>query len=303
MNHICGTCKGEINQRALSILCNGNCALWHHASCVRLIKSDITFYMNEAKKRTGKRWFCNGCGLKDSELNLELVDQAQDDNLVSSKLLEQLLVEHFSQFKMEFKTDMEETMKKWTDTIKLLEVRVNGLEEENKNLRSEILQIKTAKQSQQSNADEVLQEVNDRFSRRCNIIVCGVTDSNDADCDKIVVDGIVEAVLGRPVTRTRKLYRLGKFNDRQQKPRLLKVTLENDEQAQSIIEKARVLKDHQDFSNIFIWQDKTPRQLEEYRNLKTELLYRRNEGKEEGIGIRYIRGVPKIVPLKKQSLN
>lgn len=90
--------------------------------------------------------------------------------------------------------------------------------------------------------------------------------------------------------------RLGKYDPSRPKPRLIKVTLSDPSSAHNILTKTKKLKDNPSYSHINIFSDKTPKQVEYCRALQLELRKRLSEG-ESDIGIRHVRGTPKIVKL------
>lgn len=91
------------------------------------------------------------------------------------------------------------------------------------------------------------------------------------------------------------MIRLGKFDSsRTDHRRPVRVTLQSDGLVAGILKKGHLLKGSATFSKIFISQDRTPMQLELYRNARAELGRRRANG-ETGIRIKYVKGIPEIV--------
>ena len=90
--------------------------------------------------------------------------------------------------------------------------------------------------------------------------------------------------------------RIGKFVATKGTPRPLKVMVNEESVVHDIILKARNLKNTDNYKNINISLDRTPRQIELYRTVKKQFNERIAAG-ETNLKIKYVRGVPKIVNL------
>nr|CAI5868873.1 unnamed protein product [Callosobruchus analis] len=113
--------------------------------------------------------------------------------------------------------------------------------------------------------EEIVQEVNDRQSRKNNLIIYGIVESTD---------------------------QLGSNNTGG--PRPIKITLRDSNDVRSCIKAAAKLKRHSTFSRINISFDRTPRQVLHYKKLKQEVADRSANG-ENGLKIKYVNGVPKVM--------
>ncbi|KAG5875585.1 hypothetical protein JTB14_027209 [Gonioctena quinquepunctata] len=89
--------------------------------------------------------------------------------------------------------------------------------------------------------------------------------------------------------------RLGKYDANRTIPRPIKVTLENEATVLACTRNTKNLK-NDNFKNVFISFDKTPRQMQYYRDLRQELDEKKNNG-ENNLTIKYSNGDPKIVNL------
>jgi hypothetical protein len=72
--------------------------------------------------------------------------------------------------------------------------------------------------------------------------------------------------------------------------------LDRREQVQAVLLKSKRVKSLPNMQNILIVPDRTPRQLDYYRQLKVQLNERQRNG-ETNLTIKYISGQPKIVHL------
>lgn len=59
--------------------------------------------------------------------------------------------------------------------------------------------------------------------------------------------------------------------------------------------KSKTLLQIESYRDVRVSMDHTPRQVQYYKNFKTELQQRTADG--EQLKIRYVKGIPKIVPL------
>lgn len=177
-------------------------------------------------------------------------------------------------------------------------------------LQTDIKQLKTSISAQSTSTvlsesifEDVVREVQERESRKSNIIIFGMREQPDSlsrdqrshhelENVKNVLSFISETVSTDDIST----YRIGKFNPSSDRPRLLKVALGDQKSALHILKSSRKLKDCDAFKHLSISSDKTPKQMQYYRMLKLEL-DRRKAGGEENIGIRYVHGIQKIVNL------
>jgi hypothetical protein len=99
-----------------------------------------------------------------------------------------------------------------------------------------------------------------------------------------------------PEAIPQKIIRIGKPNSPNTRP--LKVSLSNDLIAKEVLRNKNKLINSDLPRSISISDDKTPKQLEYLKNLRTELQLRRDNG-EDNITIKYVKGIPSIIESKK----
>jgi hypothetical protein len=116
--------------------------------------------------------------------------------------------------------------------------------------------------------DDVLHELDEARKRESNIIVSGLrptTSSDAAQVVKLAADLSVHLPMDQvPTTR-----RIGK--ETYGKPKLLLVLFGNSHSARTMLNSAYKLKDLPQYSGVFISPDRTPRQQDEFKALRTEL--------------------------------
>lgn len=172
-------------------------------------------------------------------------------------------------------------------------------------LQSDMQELKTGKNSTVApdplEFEEIVEEVNQRNKRKQNLIVFGLNEQiqrESADVrierDRNSIINIINILDPEVDTSNLKPIRLGRFQEGKNRP--IKFVLDTEESVYRILKKTSVLKTHNDYKNkkIFISPDRTPRQLEFYRNLKKQLEDRKKAG-ETGLNIKHVKGIPQIV--------
>lgn len=93
-----------------------------------------------------------------------------------------------------------------------------------------------------------------------------------------------------------KFFRLGKYDSSRQSPRIIKITLSEEKYVHDAIRNTKKLLDSDDLKHIKISMDRTKRQIEYYKSVKSALDNRISSG-ENNLKIKYINGIPQIVKL------
>lgn len=146
--------------------------------------------------------------------------------------------------------------------------------------------------------EEIVQEVVERQKRQSNIIIFGMKEQENLpkedriNAEKEDVRNILYYI--SPDVTVKNIQRLGKYDNQSSKPRLVKVSLLNSEQAIQVLRKSPNLKKNDNLKNIYLSSDQTPSQISYYKKVKSELEDRIKAG-EENLKIKHINGIPKIV--------
>lgn len=183
---------------------------------------------------------------------------------------------------------------------------INELKAVINQLRAEVAELKSLngetveKSLNNTEFNSIVSEVMDRQRRSKNLIIYGIEESANGERDARRSHDMesVKSVLNFlscGLSQVNPL-RLGKYAPNQERPRPVKITLNDEETVHQIIRKANKLKGSQ-FENIRISLDRTPRQIESYKLVKRELDRRLASG-ERNLKIKTINGVPVI-----QSVN
>ncbi|KAJ3645085.1 hypothetical protein Zmor_022772 [Zophobas morio] len=159
--------------------------------------------------------------------------------------------------------------------------------------------------------EEVVQEVTDRQIRKSNLIMFGVPEqaSKMSSADRKVSD---ESYVNNFLFQfgetsdiiSSKCNRIGRFEPTRAAPRPMRVYLENGEQVVKLLRGIRknrdIINENQIYKNVRVSLDKTPKQRSYYKKIRQELQERKNGG-EEGLIIKYIRGIPRVMVANKRS--
>lgn len=173
-------------------------------------------------------------------------------------------------------------------------------------LQNDILDLKLENSGSRSsiiddNFEQILEEINQRNIRKSNLVIFGVVEQDQGlsasvrvENDKTEVTNILQVIDPDLNVPSMKPIRLGSYNTTKNRP--IKISLNDEKDVHNVIRKVNVLKNNRSYKNISISFDRTPRQLEYYRNLRKNLK-EREDGGENNLKIKYIKGIPKIISL------
>lgn len=150
-----------------------------------------------------------------------------------------------------------------------------------------------------------LDEIEDRLSRRRNVIMFGVPEPGGGDAaarkskDLDTVTGIMAALSVTDSMRAVSCLRLGKFSENLQRPRPLKVVFTSCDVASKLIVIASQKRSRREIpealGQVSILPDRTESQRLRYKQLKLELARRRAEEGNPSLKILTRNGIPRIV--------
>ncbi|KAJ3666212.1 hypothetical protein Zmor_001665 [Zophobas morio] len=183
----------------------------------------------------------------------------------------------------------------WTTAINNLKLEV---QEQINTIQSSLNEQKS---SSTPDFETVVQEVLERQKRGSNIIVYNLPEHPASipklerlANDKQNISNLINSLDDTVDTSNPNCFRLGKFSELRARP--IKVVLQSEEDVFKLIRKAKNLSTTQEFKNIRIPFDRTPKQQELYNQLKKKLKDRIEQG-ESNLKIRYRNGTPTIVNL------
>ena len=168
-------------------------------------------------------------------------------------------------------------------------------------MEHQINKAKIPSDSENNQFEEIVQEMSEREKRKRSLVIFGASEEpisgnqTRAEKDKQLVTRLFNSI-DISANENMNAIRIGKFVATKGTPRPLKVMVNEESVVHDIILKARNLKNTDNYKNINISLDRTPRQIELYRTVKKQFNERIAAG-ETNLKIKYVRGVPKIVNL------
>lgn len=170
----------------------------------------------------------------------------------------------------------------------------------------EVLRVNVVKVSENSNSgfdfEEAIQEFNERSKRKSNLVLFGIPEPDNTvvnherqNHDKNEVQRVIQFISPDLNISNTSLTRLGKYDPTKAYPRPIKISLDSEQLVHKVIKNANKLRNSQ-YNNIKLSFDRTPRQIEYYRSVKSQLTERQSQG-ESNLKIKYIKGIPSIVSL------
>lgn len=178
-----------------------------------------------------------------------------------------------------------------------------SLHDEIKILKQSLLESVKPSLSPPLEMEQIIQEISDREKRKNNIIVFGVkegacnTNNEQIGLDTQLVQDICSSLNVK--TEGLSVSRLGKFDrSNTDRRRPIKVCFPSETECTNILRNISKLKTNPTFSRLSIFRDRTPLQLQIYKDARAELNERLSNG-ETNLKIKYSKGLPTIV----SSLN
>lgn len=279
------------------IQCDSSCNRWFHRGCVDMTKQDYTQYSRD----TNKKWNCNRVDCK----------SVADDPIVAlttsvNKLMNKIdnwsdkidKIESVSVGVAAIKSDISEIK----EQISKLEPRVTKNEA---NIATLTSKVDSLKDSNVSDPESIITELNDRNQRAKNAIVHGIPESNSKDAksrilfDKKSFDSVLQSLSLQDIHPTR-IIRIGQATAN--KPRPVKVTFKCVDEAITFFKAfdPNLLGDSFPNCAIDVSRDRTPSERSHLQKLRATLETRTKAG-ETNLVIKYQNGTPSIIAKKTKN--
>lgn len=176
---------------------------------------------------------------------------------------------------------------------------ISALQVEVKALKDSIREPPPVTKTSLIETEKIIHEISEREKRKNNIVVFGykeATSSSRNEQSKLDNELVDEICLDLGITDANiKTFRLGKYDPTQsERKRPIKVAFSSESSVITVMRNLAKLKDNPRFTNMFIFRDRTPMQIQLHNEVKAELSARLNNG-EADIKIKYIKGIPSIV--------
>lgn len=332
MSEVCPAC----NRKATSdgAVCCSSCGRLFHYECAKLLPNDVDFMKENTtgwhcsvclqlgrKHRSGS---VTSCPVKSSTAKGSSTSSSYQDQferlfaeLSSIKSLQQSIVSDISSIKEtqaalsadfnakyeKLQSDFRDYNLKLTAHDELLGAHsdaLNTIENKVARIENDLVsgQGSLVHSSESVDVEEIVAEIAERQRRARNIMVFGAAESNHTSplerraTDLQYVKQLFAFLGCTPVVV--QVFRVGAYNASKKRP--IKVVLQSEAEVGVLIKGAKKLQGGTVYSDVSLSFDRTTKQLDCYRALRTELNERVAKG-ERNIKIRFVSGNPKIVVL------
>ena len=250
-NKKCGKCKKVVNDKGL--VCE-YCVCWYHAGCEGI--SDENY---DAIQSSGGQthWFCKPCNSKAIEVLLLVQNMKTEHEKLRSDVAElKTKVDDIQNVKGDFGVKVREVVKEEVSEISEI------------NQRSSNIVVKWVEELDDGKENEYRKKNRDKLGIQ------------NISTEKELGEHIINNVLQLNNVNVVSAERIGNFKEEDGFKRHLRVSLENKRSRNYILRNAKKLKDHADWKDVYISPDLTKKQQESERNLRDELIRRRQSGEQ-----------------------
>lgn len=262
----CSSCSKSVDQ----ILQCEYCLKWYCCTCQNVCDN----MMSALTQYKSLHWYCTVC-----------------DPIVQNKISTPSTQNPTSTFQEEIKTciinSMEKAIESMSQVMQASIAKTFQSFSPSSSSSPKSLPVVAASRSmpEQPDVNGAIDEYLDRQRRKCNVIVRNLPEpagKSTSECTVQDIEAFKEIAnheLKAEITSSdiNKVVRLGKLSS---KPRLLLVSLSNEQSKSAVLKSAFKLKASTKWSNLYISADLTPRERVINHNLRTELKQRRNGGEK-----------------------
>lgn len=288
----CFKCAKNTDRYGDTIFCTGICKGVFHLDCVNITIKQFTDMRSD---KSINQWQCNSCLVSASDYTLPRAPnslEAKIDFMLSKQTQFQTSMEHVQKSLDEILTENE-----------VYRLKIDELEKRCANLEEKISDLTT--KNTPEIIEQTINEISERQTRSKNILLFNVPESvlpstvERSEQDLTLTKKIVTVLHKGPVD-TIKVFRLGRHQADRRNPRPLKVILPSPHIAKQILKNKSKLPN--EYKPIVIRSDDTPMQRTYLKEVIQDLEARKQNG-DSDISIKYIRGMPCITPVPRQSKN
>ena len=302
----CENCKVTFYEKDDALLQCDRCDKWSCLNCTSLTAEHYKLLNAKASKRL--HWFCDTCdtnAMKAVKTDLDIETKCKE----YMGTLRSEMKEIETNFDTRLKQEIGAVKREMNDAKETADKSFQAMKEDIESLKSEkasggVENIQQLIDSKLQNlAEENLRELQDRENRKNNLIFYNITESPKAEAEQRINDDMeqIRATLDKLSIKVplQKPIRLGTGN----KPRPLRVTVTNYEDARLILKEARKLENINGCEKIFINRDMTPLERGNMRKLTERKKELNQKAKETKSGEVYIIKANKVVkkPVKKDA--
>lgn len=295
MSNSCPICVKEVLDSDEGVECDGLCKRWFHRECVKMSKTEY----QRISGSNHVKWYCSrtDCILSPTQPMNQLLDQLQ---ILTNKISD-LTGKVDSLTSLPSKVDnLISEVDNLNKNLLSLEKRVSENENKVKSLEERIVNTNTS-----INPEATIAEFHDRARRSKNIMLFNLVESKDKNLnnkkehDRILVNKLIQAYLPGTNLDLIKILRVGKGKSNGMKP--VKVVFANDSDSTKFITNFSTdsaTRLDVCFSGVKVSRDRTPRELDYLKTLRSELEHRTSRG-EKDLRIKYLNNVPHIIKNQK----
>lgn len=298
---VCIVCMKKVFNSEKALQCEHKCERWFHAGCVNV--SDAEY--RRLSSDNNKQWLCNRFDcveLINNPLN-NLIKKFETISSQMATIINKLDV--LSSIPNDIASinnqlvQVNEKLSNFEPRIAESEKRINSLEKEVSNLKNS--------DGSTCSIDLVVEEINDRERRTCNVIVYNVPESTSGttsvrvDHDHNMISKLTSSFCTVSDDSPFKSHRLGRPARNNCRP--LRVTFKKSDLVVDFcknFDKSRLLGLDPCLKDVAISRDRTPKERKYLADLRVSLNERVENG-ETDLTIKYVNGIPKIV--KKSPKN
>jgi hypothetical protein len=256
---LCATCKGTAPPTVPGLKCC-SCNFFFHIKCINMNKAQY----DVIKSTDGLDWKCPNCRLLNANGNCDC-----------SKLI----------------SDLTKMIEKLNNTVESLQQQISSLKEKPTSADIEF--------------EEIIREVVDRQHRQKNLIIyntpeqpANISSQQRTSDDQQFVTDFLSFLEPDAVMPNFTCSRLGKYNETRTTSRPIKLRFDIEDNVVQIFRRMKSRRSHllasPQYKNLKVSSDRTPKQRSLFNKVKSELQARTESG-EEGLTLKHVNGIPRIV--------
>lgn len=315
----CSQCESDVKDNSPAISCSV-CISWFHKGCSGLTSKEFNKQATMWKKSSITTWICDLCQDSNSTHSDGKVRHPRDRlsigpgtvNITPRNLTQQSEdIHHVHDSPHNGQVSLNDIMDKLIKMESQYSILLMKYEDQikiNMELRAEIADMKqrfetnvgTPNVDSGTVINESIHELNQRQIRQRNLMIFGMKEEtlpkgvSRNEIDTTSATNIILKVFPQAQLDSIKVFRVGRESSTKNRP--MKVILDSPRDVANIIRHASELKKVDTYRGITLSYDRTPKQIEEYKNMKATMSLRLQNG-ESNLKIKYIGGIPRIVKM------
>ena len=269
----CETCEVKVTSKDKRVQCSA-CEKWYHSKCQNV--DDQKHLMLSQPTNKDIHWLCNTCNSQSAKIFIRFAQMAEKVEKME---------ENFKDIKDEVGS-IRKQMGEFLQLSKSTEAKLSSLIEA-KIDQDVVAKVEKKVTIQVQMVQEDVKEKLEIERRRSNIVIHGLKDSRE-DAQQEIDGNAVKKVINEGLKldaqrHVEEVYRIGKFNAGKCRP--IRIKIKTMEGRSEILKRAKMLKETELFSKVYISLDLTKKQQSKDKELRDKLKEMKEAG-EEGCMIR-----------------